>query len=658
MSVTNDNVNECNGCPPGYTFNDKTGFCEIEETSPATYSGSLFTINKGPTSSAYGWGGLKLYPDITSMQLPIQGNGITNAVYQLQDQGGTVLNPISTANGIQSALWGSQNGACSPVASGEGKLNTVGIWSNSYPTNTELCFEFCVNVDGGNAIEKTIGVAGDNEVRLYVDGQLIVDLSAPGAGVTRPFNYWYVFPYTFSPGNHIIKLCGVDFGFPGTFGAEVYDRTGAQIAADFAVPLDTSVSPTDCGNVPGDLAPYVLFSTENMINAQIPDPRTPGQWTCPDDTYSLTACNGTYECTRSVTANTLGCCYTVKDCESQVEHDIIINPLCDTTLPAINVNIGEVWKFTLDPTADCENPPLNAEKCYEIINFKNPCQNEVPLCSYCPGERLANCDSCKPCYVCTNCTDETDKIYFKWDPNAGNQPDFTKTWTFAFEPTKCWTCEVIDEPCLPPNVKSVIKSICSGDKFIINDYLIELVQNSGTYTYEFYVDPTHDTLWTESLNGWQPTNLPNGYAGPVLTLYVLIYEEGCSIPGEAVLQLEWESLETCHECTPPALIPFDTFECDCPVTGQGLYDLVAIEQTLALSSHPEFANFTYTWYSDSSLSIPVPNPSAAVLNSGVNSFYLKVEYFGCQQTWSSNTLVTVELLPRDHPSCLSLCGGA
>ena len=60
------NINECNNCPEGFTWDPDLGSCVKEETALPSYSGSLVTIGQGSTSGAYGWGGLRLYEDITN----------------------------------------------------------------------------------------------------------------------------------------------------------------------------------------------------------------------------------------------------------------------------------------------------------------------------------------------------------------------------------------------------------------------------------------------------------------------------------------------------------------------------------------------------------------------------------------------------------------
>ena len=71
-----------------------------------------------------------------------------------------------------------------------------------------------------------------------------------------------------------------------------------------------------------------------------------------------------------------------------------------------------IWKFSLDPLSTGSTPPLDPYKCYEIIEFKNPCE-ATDLSSYCVGERLTDCSFCEPCFVCTNCKDEAEKIYLE-----------------------------------------------------------------------------------------------------------------------------------------------------------------------------------------------------------------------------------------------------
>lgn len=653
-------MSECNNCGgSGFVYNPNTQKCEKEETVPAVYTGQTLPL-VNVTSGSFSTQGLRVHEDITNFTYPIVGEytapvqvGQPLPPYEIKDANGNVVNNVVSS--VKNNLWGNTQLGCGNASLQGGRLNATSVWSAnaaSIPNNTPICFEFCIDIAGGNAVQKTIGIAGDNEVVITIDNQEIIRLTGgpvqSGGGGDEPIKRWHVFPFTFTPGNHTIKLCGLNYGSSAAFGAEIYDLTSAELITNFTDPINNSGFPINCGNQPGEIIPYLLFSTANLQGTSVPDPSTPGTWSCPSNDYTLDICNGTPECVRTVQANVIPCCYTVRDCETGTDYKVNLLPQClDPSVPPVTFNIGEIWKldYISDFNPKCPTGPLDEDKCYEIISFENPC-TETVVCSYCPIQKFANCE-CKPCYACTNCVDSTDRMYFRLDEATLNTD---KTYVFSFDDTKCWNCELVEDTCLPPVTNNTTISECSGDPFKVEDYLGALVQASGNYTYQIYIDPTHDTLWTESTQSWTPTGLPNGFAGAVQTLYVLAFIEGCPIPGEAVLSLEWESLDTCHACTVPALISNSDAVCETPGFTT-YYDLLAVQATLALSNHPNYNDFVYTWYTDIGLSIPVSSPSAALLNPGNNIFYLKAEYDGCQSIWMSSIAYNVELLDQLHPNC-------
>ena len=285
-------TSECE-CPEGYT--EVNGECIETVIINATYSGELLEIYKGDTNNNFTAYGVRLYTDITSATFPILGTGTNNADYTVRDDDGAGAVISQIGSDVQNALWGSF-APCTTGTTG-GRLNTVGVWADNYPEDTELCFEYCVEPTATK--QYLIGMAGDNAVRFYVDGVLIVNLDAPPplsggiTSITIPFTRWHVFPITLTAGQHTIRVCGYNNEALATFGAEIYD---IDLVTFQGTLLNPSVSPPNCGNEPSDLNPYILFSTQNMIGLNIPDPNNPGEWSCPDG-YILDECLGVPVCT-------------------------------------------------------------------------------------------------------------------------------------------------------------------------------------------------------------------------------------------------------------------------------------------------------------------------------------------------------------------------
>ena len=338
--VESNQNDPCLNCPPGFTLVGNV--CERYTYIPATYTGNTLPISKGATQYAYGKFGLRLYPDITSYSanFPLVGALYTppSTLYEVRDNTSTVITPLIA--GLQSNLWGSDSISPCPTLCTQGRLNLTGIWptppggitfnawsgcsvipgNDSPPYNTPVCFQYCVDIN--TTKQYLIGIAGDNEVSITIDGVLVVNLTnstIPSSTTesTATFNYWHVFPITLSSGSHTIEVCGVNkynpspvSPTPATFGAEIYDIDLATFQSNFTDPI---VSNTDCGNLAGDIDPYVLFSTSNLINSVIADPSSPGEWLCPEGTI-LNECNGAPSCQIITTTPTLPCGYEFVPC--------------------------------------------------------------------------------------------------------------------------------------------------------------------------------------------------------------------------------------------------------------------------------------------------------------------------------------------------------
>ena len=281
------NPEDCQDCPEGFEFIN--GECIRETITPAVYSGPLITIDKGRRNGqAYNKFGLRLYPDISTQVKPIKGVG-TYSSYEVRatNGGGLVVSPIAN---IQSNLWGADGFCSSPSA---GRLNNAGVWPQDgdstdtidNPLNEDVCYEYCLNVP--ETRQYIIGIAGDNEVKIYVDNVLWVYLAArdssnnPDDSNGRPFYHWHAFPVTLPAGVRTIRLCGRNFNQVASFAAEIYDLTLSQIQTNgLLTPKDTATS--SCGSQTADIEPFILFSTRDFIGESIPDPAGTGSYTCPD----------------------------------------------------------------------------------------------------------------------------------------------------------------------------------------------------------------------------------------------------------------------------------------------------------------------------------------------------------------------------------------
>ena len=112
-------------------------------------------------------------------------------------------------------------------------MNRSAIWYTADTLqNTWIGFSTCLSASTINATKTYyVGVGADNEFRLVLDGQVIIDTTYGSMPESDKFKYWNVYPVIIPAGNHTLELYGLDFGVVAGFGMEIYDNTLAQLTA-------------------------------------------------------------------------------------------------------------------------------------------------------------------------------------------------------------------------------------------------------------------------------------------------------------------------------------------------------------------------------------------------------------------------------------------
>ncbi len=365
----------CYNCPDGTVLVGNE--CVDTEVIAATFTGLTFPVVAGDKFSSYNKFGIRLYPDISALTLPLIAYG-TNAAYALYQNAGTGAVVAPLAN-VQSKLWGcdtTSNPTCGTGSTG-GRLNQVGVWATGYPDDTELPFTFCVDLE--NTKQYLIGIAGDNKVKIYIDNVLHVFLDASNtlyglnnSAVTRPFIHWHVFPITLTAGAHTIKLVGLNIDGNKSFGAEIYD---IDLTTFQSTLLNPAVSAPNCGNVDADLEPYIIFSTGDYIGMTVPDPNdAEGTWSCPDG-YTLDECTGTPTCTIVVKTEAAPCCYKLTSCDDPNVIYYTQDNLAGMEGQVISLGNNVCYYVTLSAADECINPITDItvigtfESCVECSPF-------------------------------------------------------------------------------------------------------------------------------------------------------------------------------------------------------------------------------------------------------------------------------------------------
>lgn len=285
-------------CPEGYTLSPDGLTCIKTVTTPATIPpGTPLTCQGSNEPSAYN-GGARFYNDITSLPKPIKLIFPTPTTASIVDGSNTTL-PFVLDNTAPWANAGAPNN----------RLSRVGVWAcptpclNCYPQKQWIGFSVCVDV--AETKKYSLGIAGDNAVRITLNGNAtpevyIAPLLPNGncypstqGGSTWPFLYWHIFEITLNAGLNTIFLEGYNCEASATFGAEIYDASIAQLQTISSEAI---------------LDQYILFSTRDQVG----QPFSLGfEYTCPDGS-TISDC-GTPECTQILQAQPL-CCYRLSDC--------------------------------------------------------------------------------------------------------------------------------------------------------------------------------------------------------------------------------------------------------------------------------------------------------------------------------------------------------
>jgi len=117
-----------------------------------------------------------------------------------------------------------------------GCLNRSGIWVGSpgaygsnYLLGTWLGVETCLNVPSAKTY--FFGFAGDNGIKIYIDGVAVDSTSnnSPPPGSNSNYMYWYVRPHALTAGTHDLVIKFINDGTYAAAGLEIYDNTYSQL---------------------------------------------------------------------------------------------------------------------------------------------------------------------------------------------------------------------------------------------------------------------------------------------------------------------------------------------------------------------------------------------------------------------------------------------
>jgi hypothetical protein len=264
-------------CDNDFVYNFETGYCEGFDTLLATYNGtSNDTVKKASRNGVYNSYQTVVYEEISDKKFPI----VWKNTSKLKDQDGHVL---AVDNKIPGNKW---FGSAHPIWKGIGtsnsnigRLNQAGVWTSNggNPEDTWIGFQHCLDVPESK--KYLIGIGADNDTRLKINGELIVELKY---SFHSNFKSWHIFPITLVAGQNVIELEGYNDNSIAAFAAEIYDLDVTD--------LEDITTETQLDSV-------LVFSTKNLdgSNFDLGEAGSSAGYSCPTG-YSLNLCDGSPKC--------------------------------------------------------------------------------------------------------------------------------------------------------------------------------------------------------------------------------------------------------------------------------------------------------------------------------------------------------------------------
>jgi hypothetical protein len=119
----------------------------------------------------------------------------------------------------------------------QGPVNRHAIWANDgiggsdFPENIWIGFSRCINI-ASQGREYYVGLAGDNNFRLRLNGETILNTKQTGGslnGTQATFFYWHIYPIYIPAGNNTLELTGWNTGLEGALACVIYNDMPSQL---------------------------------------------------------------------------------------------------------------------------------------------------------------------------------------------------------------------------------------------------------------------------------------------------------------------------------------------------------------------------------------------------------------------------------------------
>jgi hypothetical protein len=246
-------------CGVGYALSPDGSVCQQIQTQAATPpSGSGGTPGVAAKQNNNQWnnGGARIY----APGYALDGSGTVST---------SLLIPHFWVNG--NYAWDSAGRNTT-----DSRMNVCGIWSaGSTPDNEFIGFSRKITLSAAKTYY--VGIAGDNVVRITVNGVKLVEAQNIDGGPN--FNYWNIYPIQLRAGDNFVELMGMNLGGPAGFGAEIYDMTESELSA--------AASESDLN---------IIFTTASIVGENFDLGQTQG-WSCPSGWSLDTSGSGDPVCT-------------------------------------------------------------------------------------------------------------------------------------------------------------------------------------------------------------------------------------------------------------------------------------------------------------------------------------------------------------------------
>ena len=253
------NESFCTYCPDGYTLDPDGVTCSKMLITGATAPQQNIVATSAGTSAAWCWNGARFYPSLNTLSTPLINNG-TDATNTIKDNLSNIVHPNTV---VYSDFWGRN-----PNALFHGRMNNgAAIWTDSHPQDLWIGFSACLYLNESKTYY--LGIGGDNEVKISINGTEYVNLSDNNTG---NFQAWHVFPILLNSGNNYITLEGLDTGSAAGFGAEIY-------SANTLSELTAATTTNEAG---------LVWSTKDLYGVNFDIAGSSG-YTCPSG-YMYTNC--------------------------------------------------------------------------------------------------------------------------------------------------------------------------------------------------------------------------------------------------------------------------------------------------------------------------------------------------------------------------------